>query len=127
MEYGIGSAQLAPQLFADMRCKRSQKDYRRLQCFLVDPAVSCHIHHFVGIFHKAGNYRIEAEVFQSGGDFMDHFVAYLHHFLRGLHAAVLIVHNQIPETVQETIYAVDSSVVPFRIQLRRSYKKLVHS
>ena len=58
---------------------------------------------------------------------MDHFVAYLHHFLRGLHAAVLIVHNQIPETVQETVYAVDSSVVPFAVKLRRPYEQFVHT
>ena len=39
----------------------------------------------------------------------------------------LLSMNQVPETVQETGYAVDASVIPLCIQFRRSYEQLIHS
>ena len=49
-------------------------------------------------------------------------MADLNHFLCCLDLFVLIIHNQIVETVQETGYALDPPVVPLCIQFRRSHE-----
>ena len=49
----------------------------------------------------------------------------LYHFLGRLHILILVVHHQVPETVQEAGYALDAPVIPLRIQLRRSHEQLV--
>src|SRR5699024_8983589 len=48
------------------------------------------------------------------------------HFFCRLDILILAVHEQCPETLQETVYSVNSSVVPLCVQLRRSHKELVH-
>ena len=40
---------------------------------------------------------------------------------------VLVLKNHIPETVKETINTIDTTVIPFGIQFRRTYKQFVHS
>ena len=50
-----------------------------------------------------------------------HFTAWLKVLL------VLILHHQIVESGQETVDTVDSSVVPFRIQFRRTDKEFIHT
>ncbi len=57
----------------------------------------------------------------------DQLVAQLDHLLGRLYVLVLIVHYQVPETVQETVNAVDTAVIPLGVQLRRSHEQLVHT
>src|SRR5699024_1288624 len=82
---------------------------------------------FVIVFHESGDDRIQAEALQTGCDIIDHSVSELDHLFRRLNILILAFHEQVPETLQETVYAVDSAVIPLRIQLRRSYEELVHS
>ena len=51
----------------------------------------------------------------------------LNHFLGFFYIFVLAVHNQIPETVQETGYTFNTSVIPLCILFRRSYEQFVKS
>src|SRR5699024_4861996 len=56
-----------------------------------------------------------------------HSVAQFHHLFCSGNLFVFAVHEKGPETFQETVHSVDSSVVPLSIQLWRSYEKLIHS
>ena len=49
------------------------------------------------------------------------------HFSGFCNILVLAVLNQIPETAEETGNALNASFIPLCIQLRRSYKQLIHS
>ena len=50
----------------------------------------------------------------------------LDHILGSLDIRIFAVHHKVPETLQETVYAVDSSVIPFCVQFRRAYEQFVH-
>ena len=52
-------------------------------------------------------------------------VTYFHQLIGLCHIFILVVHGHLPETVQETVYAVDSLVIPLGIQLWRSHEQLV--
>ena len=52
-------------------------------------------------------------------------MTYFHQLIGLCHIFILVVHGHLPETVQETVYAVDSLVIPLGIQLRRSHEQLV--
>ena len=49
------------------------------------------------------------------------------HFFACFDIFIFVVHNQVPETRQETVYTFDTAVIPLCIQFRRTYKQFVHS
>ena len=79
------------------------------------------------IFHESGNNRIQAEAFQTCCNIVYHLVSEFDHFLGWCYVFVFVVHYKIPELVQETVYPVDSSVIPLCIQFRRSNEEFIHS
>ena len=117
-----------PQFFGNMGSEGSQKDDKGFHGLFVDSSgLFRQVNQFVVVFHKSGNDRIQAEAFQTLGDIEYQFVTQFHHFFGFRRTGILAVHSQFPETVQETVYAVDTAVVPLRIQFRRSHEKLVHT
>ena len=70
---------------------------------------------------------IQAEGLKSTGDIVYHLMTGLLHLLGSRDIFLNAVKSQIPETFQESGYTIDSSVIPFCIQFRRSYEQLIHT
>ena len=73
------------------------------------------------------DYRIQAEGLKSAGDIVYHLMTGLLHLFGRRDIFLNAVKSQIPETFQESGYTIDSSVIPFCIQFRRSYEQLIHT
>ena len=73
------------------------------------------------------DYRIQAEGLKSAGDIVYHLMTGLLHLFGSRDIFLNAVKSQIPETFQESGYTIDSSVIPFCIQFRRSYEQLIHT
>src|SRR5699024_3496588 len=128
VEYRIFMAVFLPQFFCHMRSKWSQeldKGFHRL--FIDSSSLLCHINKLIVVLHETGDNCVQAEAFQTLGNIVNQFVTDLHHFFCLSYISVFAVHSQLPETVQETVNAVDSSIIPFCIQFRRTYEKFVKS
>ena len=128
MEYRIFMSVCLPDFLCQMGCERSQKLYKGLNGLSVNAACLLgKLNEFIVVFHKTGDYCVQAEALQTLCDLKDKFVAQLHHIFCLGYACFQTVHSQLPETVQETVHAVDSSVIPLRIQFRRTYEQLVEA
>ena len=128
MEDAVGSAELLPQLFTQMRCERCQQDSEGFEGFFVDAALFLRqIDELVVVLHETGDNGIQAELLETLLNVEYQFVAQFNHFLGLFDVFVLAGHNQVVETVQETGYALDTAVIPLCIQFRRSYEKLIET
>ena len=129
MENGILMSKLLPDLLCNMRNKRCKKNGNCLDGFFVNSAVVllCDSDQLVCVFHKSGHYGIQAEGLKSAGDIVYHLMTGLLHLFGSRDIFLNAVKSQIPETFQESGYTIDSSVIPFCIQFRRSYEQLIHT
>ena len=112
-----------------MRNKWCKKNGNCLDGFFVNSAVIllCDSDQLVCVFHKSGHYGIQAEGLKSAGDIIYHLMTGLLHLFGSRDIFLNAVKSQIPETFQESGYTIDSSVIPFCIQFRRSYEQLIHT
>ena len=79
------------------------------------------------MLHECRNNGIQAEAFQTGCDIINQFMTYFDHFFGWFDIFILAIHKQIPEFLKETVYTIDSSVIPLCIQFRWSYEEFIHS
>ena len=50
-----------------------------------------------------------------------------HHIRCLSHIYFFAVQGKLPETSQETVHAVNTTVIPLRIEFRRTYEQLIHT
>ena len=99
-----------------MWCKWCQQYSKCAQCFFIDSAFFlCDLDKLVVVLHKSGDNGIQTEALQTHGDICYHSVTLFDHLFCCLYFIFFAVHNKIPYTVQETVYTVDSAVIPFCI------------
>ena len=111
-----------------MRCERRNEHSDSFQRLFIDAAFFLgDLDKFVVVLHESGDDRIQAEALQTGRDVVYHSVAELDHLFCRLDILLFAVLEQVPETFQEAVDAVDAAVIPLGIQLRRSHEELVHS
>ena len=60
------------------------------------------LNQLIVVLHETGNNSIEAELVEAVFNVIYQLMAQLYHFFGRLHILVLVVHHQVPETVQET-------------------------
>ena len=115
-----------PQFFCNVRSERRKQNYIGRQCFFVDTTgLLSHVNHLVVIFHEFGNNGIQVEAFQTFCDIVNQAMTQFYHLFSFCNICFCAVLYQFPETIQETVYTVDSSVIPLCIQFRRSYEQLI--
>ena len=121
-------SELLPYLLCKMRCKWRKQDCDRLQSFFIDSAFFlCDLDKLVVVLHKSGDNGIQTEALQTHGDICYHSVTLFDHLFCCLYFIFFAVHQQIPQTFQEAVDTVDSTVIPLCIQLRRSHEQFIHS
>ena len=109
-----------------MGSKRRQENHECLKSLPVDSAfLPGQLNQLIVVLHETGNHGVETELVEAVFNVIYQLVAQLYHFLGRLHILVPVVHYQVPETVQETGYALNAPVIPLCIQLRRSHKQLI--
>ena len=128
MEYTVCTAKLSPEFFSEVRCKRCNKGNKGSEGILIDTALLLgEVDQLIVVLHKSGYDCVQAELIKSCFNIINQLMTKLDHFRSCLDILILVLHYKVVETVQESCNALDSSVIPFRIQLRRSHKELIHS
>ena len=86
-----------------MGSKGGQKNHEGLKGLPVDSAfLPGQLNQLIVVLHETGNNSIEAELVETVFNVIYQLMAQLYHLFGRLHILVLVVHHQVPETVQET-------------------------